>query len=86
VARDHFYDPSQHGTWSLKVVLPAVCPELSYDSLNGVADGAMALDAYREAVAPGTAPERKAELERQLLAYCELDTLAMVRLWERFRG
>jgi hypothetical protein len=46
----------------------------------------MALDAYREAVAPGTAPERKAELERQLLAYCELDTLAMVRLWERFRG
>ncbi len=35
---------------------------------------------------PGTAPERKAEIERQLLAYCKLDTLAMVRLWEFFRG
>jgi len=46
----------------------------------------MAVDAYREAIAPGTPPERKAEIERQLLAYCHLDTLALVRLWERFRG
>ena len=39
-----------------------------------------------EAMTPGTTPERKAEIERQLLAYCKLDTLAMVRLWEFFRG
>ena len=86
IAREHFYDPSQHGSWSLKAVLPAACPDLSYDELEGVADGVMAGEAYREAIAQETTPERRAEIERQLLAYCHLDTLAMVRLWEVFRG
>lgn len=86
VAKAHFYDPSQHGSWSLKAVLPAACPELSYEALDGVADGMMAGEAFREAIAPGTTAERRAELERQLLDYCHLDTLAMVRLWEVFRG
>lgn len=40
--------------------------------------------AFLEAMAPGTTPERKAEIQKQLLAYCELDTFAMVRLWEFF--
>src|SRR5690606_10834243 len=39
IAKDHFYHPSQHGSWSLKAALPAACPDLSYDSLDGVADG-----------------------------------------------
>jgi len=86
IARAHFYDPSQHGSWSLKAVLPAACPDLTYEELEGVADGEMAVDAYREAIAAETTQERRAELERQLLAYCHLDTLAMVRLWEKFRG
>ena len=86
IAKAHFYAPSQHGSWSLKAVLPAACPELSYDELNGVADGIMAGEAYREAIAAGATAERRAELEHQLHAYCHLDTLAMVRLWELFRG
>lgn len=86
VAKAHFYDPSQHGSWSLKAVLPAACPDLTYEALEGVADGEMAVEAYREAIAPATTPERRAEIEAQLLAYCHLDTLAMVRLWEVFRG
>ncbi len=86
VAKDHFYHPSQHGSWSLKAVLPAACPDLSYDNLDGVADGGMAMDAYREAIAAETTAERKAAIERELLDYCHLDTLAMVRLWEVFRG
>lgn len=64
----------------------AECPDLSYDSLDGVADGGMAVDAFKEAIASETAEERRAEIEGQLLAYCHLDTLAMVRLWELFRG
>ena len=86
IAKAHFYHPSQHGSWSLKAVLPAACPDLSYDSLDGVADGGMAVEAFREAIAPETTEEQRAELERELLAYCHLDTLAMVRLWELFRG
>jgi hypothetical protein len=86
IAKARFYDPAQHGRWGLKAILPAACPDLSYDHLEGVADGAMAVEAYKEAVAPGTTPERKAQIERELLAYCHLDTLGLVRLWERFRG
>lgn len=86
VATAHFYAPSQHGSWSLKAVLPAACPGLSYDDLEGVANGEMAADAYREAIAPVTARNRLAEIETELLEYCRLDTLAMVRLWEKFRG
>ena len=86
IAKDHFYHPSQHGSWSLKAVLPAACPDLSYDSLDGVADGCMAGEAFREAIAEETTPERRSEIEGELLAYCHLDTLAMVRLWELFRG
>ncbi len=86
IARSRYYHPSQHGSWSIKAVLPAVCPDLAYDSLEGVQDGMAAQGAFLEAMAPETTPERKTEIEQQLLAYCELDTFAMVRLWEFFKG
>jgi len=86
IAKARFYDPSQHGRWGLKSILPAACPDLSYDHPTSVADGAMAVEAYKEAVQPATTPERKAEIEKELRAYCHLDTLGLVRLWERFRG
>lgn len=86
VARQHYYHPSQQGSWSIKKVLPALCPDLDYAGLDGVQDGGMAMEAYREAVAPHTSASRKAEIERQLLAYCALDTQAMVRLWSVFSG
>lgn len=86
VAREHYYHPSQQGTWSIKAVLPALCPDLRYDALDGVQDGGAAQQAYLEAIAPTTSAARKAELERQLLAYCRLDTWAMVQLWSAFTG
>lgn len=86
VAKARFYHPNQHGRWGLKSVLPAACPELSYYHLDGVADGAMAVEAFKEAIAPGTTEVRKTEIERELLAYCHLDTLGLVRLWEVLLG
>ncbi len=86
IARQHYYHPSQQGSWSIKAVLPALCPELHYDALDGVQDGGAAQQAYLEAITPATSAPRKAELERQLLAYCSLDTWAMVRLWSAFTG
>lgn len=86
VARNRYYHPSQQGSWSIKSVLPAAVPELNYEALVGVKDGGTAMDAYAEATKPGTTPQRKAEIERQLLAYCRLDTFAMVRLWQFFSG
>ena len=86
IARNRYYHHSQQGSWSIKAVLPAAVPELSYDTLDGVVDGGAAMNAYCEAIQPDTTPERKREHEKQLLAYCRMDTLAMVRLWEFFTG
>lgn len=84
VARDHYYHPSQKGSWSIKAVLPALCPDLKYGDLDGVQDGGMAMNAFMEALAPQTSKARKSEIGQQLLAYCTLDTYAMVRLWSVF--
>jgi len=86
VAKAYFYDPSQRGSWSIKKVLPAVAPDLSYGALEGVQDGGMAMAAYMEAIEPTTEPARRAEISEQLDRYCALDTFAMIRLWEYLRG
>jgi len=80
VVREHYYHRDMRGSFSIKAVLPARLPGLSYDALNGVADGRAAQDAYKEAVHDATPLERQAELRQQLLDYCALDTWAMVRL------
>lgn len=84
VAEQFYYHPSQQGSWSIKSVLPAIAPDLRYDALDGVQDGGMAMDAYREAVSPSTPRARKEQIHEQLLAYCQLDTYAMVRIWQFF--
>jgi hypothetical protein len=86
VARGRYYHPSQQGSWSIKKVLPAVAPDLSYEQLTGVQDGGMAMDAFREGIHSSTSAARKQQIERQLLDYCGLDTFAMVRLWQFFTG
>ncbi|WP_198288914.1 DUF2779 domain-containing protein [Methylotenera sp. 1P/1] len=84
IARNHYYHPSQQGSWSIKKVLPALVPELSYQNLEGVKDGGMAMTAFLEAIHPSTSLERKANIKCQLLDYCKLDTYAMVKLWQVF--
>jgi len=86
IARERYYHPRQQGSWSIKAVLPAVVPELNYNDLEGVQDGGMAMEAFLEALHPQTTLERKQTIRDQLLAYCQLDTYAMVRLWQVFSG
>jgi hypothetical protein len=81
VVRDHYYHPSQKGRWSIKSVLPAMCPDLNYSDLDGVQDGGMAMQAFLEVIDPQTNQLRKEEIEQQLFKYCELDTYAMMRIW-----
>ena len=61
-------------------------PLRGYDELDGISDGGMAMEAYVEAIDPGTPAERKGEIERELKVYCALDTEAMLRVWEVFGG
>ena len=62
-------------------MLPAITGR-GYEELEGIKDGGMAM----EAIDPGTSAERKGEIERELKAYCALDTEAMVRIWGAFGG
>ncbi len=53
---------------------------MDYAELDGIKEGMAASDGFLEAINPETSPERKAELEEQLLRYCKFDTEAMVQI------
>lgn len=78
------YSWKQHGSCSLKSVLPAMIPGLDYDGLD-IRDGYMAMAAY-ETMNAATDPDEIRRIRNSLLAYCKMDTLAMVRLYEKLRG
>lgn len=84
IARAHYYHPNQHGSWSIKSVLPTIAPELAYDNLT-VANGGMAQTAFQEMIDTNTTEERRQSLRQALLVYCERDTLAMVRIAQHFQ-
>jgi hypothetical protein len=79
----HLYRWPMRGSYSIKEVLPALVPDLSYKGLS-VADGGMAMLAYHEMCATQDAA-RVREIRRDLLAYCRLDTWAMVRILGELR-
>ncbi len=85
VAQDRYYHPDQAGSWSIKSVLPTIA-KLDYRQLDGVQDGGMAMEAFVEAIAPQTTPQRKDQIASQLRDYCTLDTLATVKLWQLLSG
>ena len=73
------------GSYSIKQVLPALCPgdpELDYLSLAGIHNGGEAMAAFIDS---GKEPAEREEIRRNLLNYCRLDTLAMVRIWEKLK-
>ena len=80
VVRSHYYHPDLHGSFSIKRVLPVLAPALDYGAL-AIRQGQMASLAFLELIASGD-PVRKAELRRDLLDYCGMDTLAMVKVRE----
>lgn len=82
IIQDHVYHPDFSGSFSIKEVLPALVPELSYQGLE-IADGGTAIAQFAR-MARGEIVGADVEATRHnLLKYCELDTLAMVKLHER---
>lgn len=89
MARKHYYHPDQKGSWSIKAVLPTIPgldASMDYKTLEGIQDGQAAAEDYVAAVTGLCSPEQKEKIKQQLLAYCKLDTLAMVKLWKLFAG
>jgi hypothetical protein len=83
VLKQHYYHPDMKGSWSIKKVLPCLVPELSYTALGRVQDGTQAQAVYLEVI-KGDLSEMEQEARRaDLLEYCQLDTLAMVKIVEK---
>ncbi len=80
IVKTHYYHPKMLGSWSIKAVLPAMVPEMSYSGLEGINEGMGAADGFLEAINPETDKARTLELEEQLLRYCKFDTEAMVEI------
>ena len=53
--------------------------------MEGVSDGGAALTAYGKLQFEEVSPQERKEIENALLKYCELDTLAMVMIYECFK-
>ena len=81
IIRDHVYHPDFRGSFSIKKVLPALVPELSYAGLD-VADGDTAITRFARMARGEISGDDVEVTRRQLLDYCKLDTFAMVRLHE----
>jgi hypothetical protein len=85
VMRAHVYHSAFCGSFSLKSVLPALVPEMSYDGME-VAEGSDAGLAWEKMVHGEVDSAETKRLREALLTYCKQDTLAMVRLLDVLRS
>ena len=75
-----YYKPEMKGSHSIKNVLPALVPSLNYDGLN-ISEGGMASLSFEKLLHEDDLFRVK-EIRKDLLEYCKLDTLAMVKILE----
>ena len=77
----HYYLPEMKGKYSIKVVLPLLVPEMekAYKNLDLIHNGGEAMQAF---AILGEMDDKDLinRYRKSLLDYCELDTLAMVKI------
>lgn len=79
IVREHVVHPGFVGSYSIKSVAPVLAPEITYNDLDGVADGSEASAAFYWLVTDALTPtEDRIRCRQALLSYCRRDTLAMV--------
>ncbi len=80
----HYYHPSQKGSASIKKVLPALVPNLSYTDME-ISDGGTASSEYARITVGDVPEEEQRRVRAALLKYCRLDTLAMIKIIQALR-
>jgi len=75
-----YYKREMKGSHSIKNVLPALVPSLSYDELN-IGEGSMASLSFEQLLHENDFI-KISEIRKDLLEYCKLDTFAMVKILE----
>ena len=79
INKELYIHPGFLGSWSIKNVLPVMVPDLSYKKLE-VNKGDQAMLAWWKLIHHTNKSNAK-----DLLDYCSLDTLAMVKIWEKLK-
>lgn len=81
-----YYTKDMQGSYSIKYVLPALFKDderLNYHNLDEIHNGSEAMSAFANM---GKLPDADRErIKHNLLKYCELDTYAMVKIWEKLK-
>jgi hypothetical protein len=82
--KNWYLHPGLMGRSSIKVVLPTLVPELSYAEME-IAEGQSASLLFGDMYDGKLAGETLKTARQNLLDYCRMDTLAMVRIVDRLR-
>jgi hypothetical protein len=77
--------PGFRGKTSIKWVLPALVPRLSYKGL-AIQEGATASETWNAIVTGELEASEAEEAKKNLLTYCGLDSLAMVEIWRALQA
>ncbi len=85
VMRNHVYHSAFGGSFSLKAVLPALVPEMTYEGM-AVANGQDAGIAWESLVRGGLDEVERLKIEKALREYCGQDTMALVVLLQRLKA
>lgn len=81
-----YYTKEMKGSYSIKYVLPALFPNdpsLDYHNLSLVHNGSEASNTF--ANLGNLTEEEQSKARESLLKYCELDTYAMVKIWQKLK-
>lgn len=83
--KKHYYDYRLKGKYSIKLVMPLLAPHMAdaYKNLDLVQNGGDAMNAFPQMIHMDK--DEKMQFRKALLAYCELDTLAMVEILKKLR-
>jgi Domain of unknown function(DUF2779) len=84
VVRNHVYHPAFGGSYSLKTVLPALVPEMTYAGME-VANGQAAGLAWETMIGGNPSDAEREKTRKALLDYCGQDTLALAKLLQELR-
>ncbi len=85
VVRNNVYHPKFAGSYSLKDVLPALVPEMTYEGMT-VSNGQDAGLAWESLVTGSLDKAEPDSIKKALLEYCEQDTLALLRVLNKLRS
>lgn len=84
--KGYYYTKDMHGSYSIKYVLPALFPNeesLNYKNLDLIHNGSEAMSSFQDLI--NKSKEEQTYIRERLLRYCELDTYAMVKIYEKLK-